>query len=65
MKKFAVCIVLYRESDKDIKSQLYVVNSPSKTEALNFILDHEDMAEAKRQDFLIAHTNICEVLIDE
>lgn len=62
MKKFAVCIVLYRESDKNIESQLYVVNSPNKAEALTFILDHKDIVEVKRLGFLIACTNTCEVL---
>jgi hypothetical protein len=61
-KKFGVCIVLYREEDKNIKSQLYIVNSPSKEDALNFILNHDDMLEAKRLKFLIAHTKTVEVL---
>lgn len=67
MKKFAVCIIIAKVNGdsakvEDIFSQLYVVDSPSKEEAKDFILHHRDIEEAKRQGFTNINTNICECL---
>lgn len=63
MEKFAVAITIAKVTSvgimpTGISSQLYIVNSPTKVEALGFVMEHYDIKKALKDGYFIAHTNV-------
>lgn len=63
MEKFAVSITIAKVTSvgimpTGISSQLYIVNSPTKVEALGFVMEHVDIKKALKDGYFIAHTNV-------
>lgn len=63
MEKFAVAITIAKVTSigimpTGISSQLYIVNSPDKVQALGFVMEHADIKKALKDGYFIAHTNV-------